>query len=97
LWLFPNGDCTLSYDSFVQEITIFADSFFAEMAERIDLAVSKDWGETVMDKDSLMPEQLYRRDSFYRDIDVLFSNSKADWSNTLSIISEMKSRFRFKN
>ncbi|MEO6283854.1 MAG: DUF5984 family protein [Dyadobacter sp.] len=97
LWLFPNGDYTLNYNFFLREIEIFAKSFFSDMAKRVELAVSIDWGNVAIDKNSLVAEQLFRKDRFYQDLNMLSSNSTTDWSETISLINKMKNQSRFKN
>lgn len=64
IWTSPRGSFEMPYCDFAAEVKRFFADFYAEMDEQVKLALDKDWGEIVIDKEYLVRENAERRTGF---------------------------------
>lgn len=91
VWTSQTGEIEIEYKSFVAEVEDFGRRFFNSMDTQVQLALSKDWGSTYLDKEKLIAEHEQRKAAFQNSLFILNSNqtTNTDWSLISSLLSEM--------
>lgn len=91
VWTAQNGEIEMEYAMFVNEIEDFGNRFFTAMDTQVQIAVEKDWGATVLNKEQLIKEQRDRKAWFQQRLSALKDapTKHTDWNVINSLITKM--------
>jgi hypothetical protein len=93
VWTAQTGEIEMSYDHFISEVEGFRDRFFGAMDQQVRIAVEKDWGGTMIDKNGLIKEHAQRKTDFQESINILKDKPtrQTDWDLVASLTEELNS------
>lgn len=91
IWIAKDGSFEMDYYDFIQKIKTFGQSFFSEMENQVELAVSKDWGSIRIDKQRLVEEHKERKDDFFANLLLLeqVPSNKTNWTEIELLYKQM--------
>lgn len=91
VWTAQNGEIEMAYEVFVREVADFGNRFFDAMDNQVRIALDKDWGSTVINKERLKQEQQERKVSFQKKLAVLKGEpaKHTDWELVNALLTQM--------